>query len=118
LASTHEKNRDPIFEMLDEALLDALSINVLDEGSGSGLRLFDDSERIRMTPDACGYLLELCRRREISRQQMEMVIHYAAVMLPPPLDREDLAELVDSFIFSFSDRVFATRIPDRGRAVN
>lgn len=118
MAGAHEKKRDPIQEIIDEALAEALTVGVLDEYCGHGLRLFDSAERTRMTPEACGYLLELSRRGEISRQQMEMVIHYASVMLPAPLDRGDLAELVDNFIFSFPDRSAAARIPGRGRILN
>jgi len=118
VAHEFEKLQDPLRRFLEEALMEAHSVAVLDEGSGRGLRHFDASERASMTPAACGYLLELCRNSQITRSQMELLIHYASVLDPGPLDRGELAELVDNFIFSFPGRGSAPRAPHGGEALN
>ncbi len=100
--------RDKLSPLLVDLLHDAgfgdLVMRYAGEPVCGGHRLFDAAEQEILTPAARGYLLELSRRREITPQQMELVIQYAALSLSAPLDREFLAALIDRLVLSWPDQ--------------
>ncbi len=66
---------------------------------GVGVRCLDEEERLALSPEAFGYLLDLSHRRQITRGQMERLIHYAGLVAESPLGRREVADLVDRVLF-------------------
>ena len=69
-------------------------------GSGHGVRCLSDTERDFLTPDAFGYLLDLCTAGQISHLQMETLIHCACQVAEMPLSRPEMDRLIDQVLFS------------------
>jgi uncharacterized protein Smg (DUF494 family) len=70
------------------------------DGLGRGIRLLGDDEREFLTPPAFGYLLDLLQGGQISRQQMEMLIHYASLVSVAPLEQPEIDELLDQVLLA------------------
>ncbi len=71
---------------------------------GRGVRAFGEDERDYLTPPAFGYLLDLCQEGLISRQQMELLIHYASLVSELPLKRQEIDHLLDQVFFRFPEQ--------------
>ncbi len=89
-----------------------------DGPAGDGVRLLGEDEREFLTPRAFGYLLELCQGGQISRQQMEDLIHYASLVAVLPLQREEIDGLLEQVFFGLPGRAVPPQSSDRPRSVN
>jgi len=69
-----------------------------------GVRLYGEEERGFLTPPAFGYLLELLLSGQISRSQMEALIHHASLVADLPLQLPELVELIDQVCFQARGR--------------
>ena len=63
-------------------------------------RHFDVSEQDALSADARGYLIALQRRGQITRIQMELIIHYAVTFQQSQMTRLELETLVDRLFFT------------------
>jgi uncharacterized protein Smg (DUF494 family) len=87
------------FDAMDDSFFEEYSV-----ADNNGFdRHFDDSEQEALSADARGYLLDLYRQQQISRLQMELIIHYAVTFQREPMTRADLVMLMDLLLFSTSD---------------
>ena len=68
-------------------------------GVAGGVRCLAEEERLALTPEAFGYLLALRHRRQISRRQMERLIHCAGLVSEAPLGRREMDDLLDRVLF-------------------
>ncbi len=92
-------NRDTLETLLhDLAELPEEMDLELAQARPESIRHFDAAERDALTPAACGYLLELHRRSLISRDELELVIHSIASRVRPPVDRQELSDIVDHLL--------------------
>jgi uncharacterized protein Smg (DUF494 family) len=80
--------------------------------SGQGVRLQTEEERACLTPEAFGRLLGLVHAGQISRAQMERLLHVASLTSPSPLDRSGVEDLVDQVVFLRSGPLHAYLLPD------
>lgn len=71
---------------------------------GQGVRCLSEAERDFLTPDAFGYLLDLCAAGQISHLQMETLIHCASQVAELPLPRQEMDRLIDQVLFQVASR--------------
>lgn len=99
------------FDAMDDAFFE--EFNVADRSDSE--RHFDSSEQDALSADARGYLLDLYRQRQLTRLQMEMIVHYAVTFQREPMSRSDLEVLMDLLLFSLSEEFPISRNGDRDR---
>ena len=87
------------FSDLDESFLDDAA-GLPDRDTD---RHFDTAEQDALSPDSRGYLLELYRKRQVTRLQMELLIHYAVTFRQSPMDRVELERLLDRLFFAVEE---------------
>ena len=87
------------FADLDEAFLDETP-RATDRDAD---RHFDTAEQDALSADSRGYLLELYRKRQVTRLQMELLIHYAVTFRQSPMDRAELERLLDRLFFALEE---------------
>jgi len=81
----------------DESWLSAQRVEL---ASDQALRQMGSEEDSLLTVPAFGYLLKLVRTRQISAEQMEMLIQFAQLVPDGPLGLEDLPPLLDRVVFT------------------
>lgn len=99
------------FDAMDDAFFEEFT--VVDRSDSE--RHFDDSEQEALSAEARGYLLDLHRQHQLTRLQMEMIIHYAVTFQREPMSRLDLEVLMDLLLFSLSEEFPINRIGNRDR---
>ena len=68
-------------------------------GSSSGVRCYEGPDRQALEPGAFGYLLQLVAAGQLSRGQMEQLLHHAGLVAATPLDKRELDVLIDQIVF-------------------
>jgi uncharacterized protein Smg (DUF494 family) len=71
---------------------------------GQGVRIFGDPELRILRPSAIGYLLRLHHSGQITRLQMESLIHFASTVCVSPLEEQDLEPLLDQVLYASCGR--------------
>jgi len=87
------------FADLDESFLD----DALVAPDRDTDRHFDTAEQDALAPDSRGFLMELYRKRQATRRQMELLIHYAVTFRQSPMGRAELERLLDRLFFAVEE---------------
>ena len=98
---TRDKLRERLAEMLQDSFEDSLGQQSVTTPH-AGQRHFSPNEQSSLSLAARGYLLSLFRSKQISREQLELIIQYVSLYWDAPVSTADVEDLLDQVVFGFT----------------
>ncbi len=98
---TRDKLRERLAELLQDSFEDSLGQQPM-AVSQAGQRHFSTNEQSSLSLAARGYLLSLFRSKQISREQLELIIQYVSLYWDAPVSTADVEDLLDQVVFGFT----------------